>query len=127
MRILKNGRLSLKEKLLSIALKKTPSKVKRWAINKKIKAIGEVTELQFNPKNKDLYLEILLAGEKAPFELNIQNYAITNSKTPKMIVTKASTNRKWVSVLIDQYVIGKEFPLPTDKIDLIRDILEEKN
>lgn len=127
MKILKNGRLSFKEKLISVAIKKTPHKIKKWAINKKIKEFGEMTELRFDPKKRELYAKVLLAGEKEPFELAVHNYEITKSGTPGIMVNKATTNRKWVSVLVDNYVVGKKFPLPEDKVDLIREILEEKS
>lgn len=115
---------TVKNKILKVALHKTPHNVKTWAINKKIKGYGEMLEFRLDPKNRTLFAKVLLAGESEPLEVSINKYQITDSESPSVVIHEASTNRKWLSALIDSFLIGKEFLVPKDKIALFRELLE---
>jgi len=86
----------------------------RTAINSKLRGIGEVTDLTIDTKNKSMRLRLELVGETEPIEVNVSEYYLRQSdRGSKITIDSATASRPWVDVALQQFVIGKSFPIPS--------------
>ncbi len=116
--------MSVKGKIVKAAFSVTPQKIKKWIVNKQIDGYGEMIEFRLDLKKRELYAKALLSGENEPIELHIQDYRLVeNSLGTCIIVEQCVANRQWITALMGQFVSGKEFPIPRDKFNLIKELL----
>lgn len=84
-----------------------------------------MVEIKFNPENRHLHARLELAGENDPITVEITDYEFEESDgTTKLIVKQAKVDREWIELLINDILIGKPINLPSDKVKLIRGILQ---
>ena len=110
------------------------SKAKDQAINAmakqiiggKIKRYAELQALRIDTTNHQILLRLKLAGESAPIEVEILRYDIrdTSDGGPALAVLEARADRVWLQNLLEDVVIGNEFPLPGQFAGLIRSLLQ---
>jgi hypothetical protein len=85
----------------------------RHALNKKLRHIGEITELSLNTKKCCVSLVIELAGEDEAVEIEIERYSIRrNENSASVVIEKASASREWLDAALEDFVIGRRFPIP---------------
>jgi hypothetical protein len=101
-----------------------PAGIPQWIINEKIRGFGKVLDLKFDPERKFLEGRILLAGEKEPVLVTVDDYEIRKSKDGiVLIVNNLAVDRPWIEILLRKLLIGKEMRIPKDKGGFILDIL----
>jgi hypothetical protein len=93
----------------------------RAAINSKLRGIGEVTDLTIDTRNKTLRVEVELIGENEPVVIHVTEYRLhTGNRGPLVTIERATTSREWLNVALQQFVIGKKFPIPPKVEPLLR-------
>jgi len=122
------------KKIIQSLIEKTPTKIKRKAVNSNIikdlvinplvKDYGEIIEFCLNAEKREIHIKVLLVGEKEPVELNIQGYdLIEDDENPCIVIKKCTTSRQWMTALSEKFLCGKELPIPKDKFALVKSIL----
>jgi hypothetical protein len=85
----------------------------RSAINSRLRGIGQVIELSIDTTRKTIRARLELLGESEPIDVDITSYRLrTNDRGTEVIIENATTSREWMNVALQQFVIGKSFPVP---------------
>jgi hypothetical protein len=101
-----------------------PSTVPRWVINERIRGFGEVIDLKFDPEKKLLQGSILLAGEKEPVLVTVDDYLLRRTAEGVVVVVNSiAVDRPWIEILLRKLLVGKELRIPMDKGGFILDLL----
>ena len=125
--------MSLRTKTIKILHKITSSKSTKFAINKEIGEFGKMLDLIFDKENRSIKLVIDLKGEDKPLEVNIEKYEIiseTKDKVDKEVSTSeikilsANSDKEWINAVINNFIVGKSFPIPEKYLNLIEEFLK---
>jgi hypothetical protein len=101
-----------------------PSTVPRWIINERIRGFGEVIDLKFDPEKKLLQGSVLLAGEKEPVLVTVDDYLLRRTADGVVVVVNSiAVDRPWIEILLRKLLVGKELRIPMDKGGFILDLL----
>lgn len=74
---------------------------------------GRVNDFKINSNDKKFKLNLTLKGETEPLEIFIDKYEIINKYDSDFLkITKISTSREWLNILINETVKEKEFKIP---------------
>ena len=93
----------------------------RAAINSRLRGIGEVTELAIDTKNKTIRARLQLLGETEPLDLHVTEYRLqTGNPGPRITIEHARASREWLNAALQQFVIGKTFPIPAKAEPLLK-------
>jgi len=85
---------------------------------------GKITDLGIDRDIHKLNVYILLKGEDIPIKLNIHKYEIIkNGLTTSFIIKEANSDRDWVNAIINNFILGKEFLVPSKIENYINDFL----
>lgn len=80
----------------------------------RIQRYGTLTELRIRSGEKTLAVEMLLAGEKEPIRIEVGRYRITGvSGAFKITLENVTASREWIQLLLEDFVTGKTFPIPS--------------
>jgi len=91
----------------------TNSTVFRAVLNQAIKSYGTVLAFKIDSKDRSFLIEVMMKGEKQPVRIEIDKYEfIQNSTNVSVIMYKINANREWMQVVMDTFILGKEFELP---------------
>ncbi len=116
--------MSIKSKLYKISYQIIPKFVLKSGINMYIREYGKMLEYSLDNKNKQIFIKVLLAGENEPIEVSINNYKIRKTDdTTFFISNDASSNKEWINALLRNLLVGKEFSIPPDEVELIDEFL----
>ena len=98
----------------------------RQIIGGKFKRYAELQSLRIDTANRQVLLQLKLAGETSAIEVEILRYDIrsTSEGDSVLAVIEARADRQWLQNLLEDVVIGKEFPLPQQFGGLIRSLLQ---
>jgi hypothetical protein len=93
-------------------------------VNPHIEKYGKVIELSLKPENKEIYAKVLPAGEDEPIDLNIQDYKLLDDEeSPSIVILKCTTSKEWLTALAQDFICGKEIPIPKDIFHWIKKVL----
>ena len=85
----------------------------RLAINKKLRSIGEMTELSIDTKNKRVSVRLELLGEQEPIDVDILRYSLKEKGgTTYITIEEATSSREWVTVALGEFVVGQDLAIP---------------
>ncbi len=80
----------------------------------RIQRYGTLTELRIRSGEKTLAVEMLLTGEKEPIRIEVGRYRITGvSGAFKITLENVTATREWIQLLLEDFVVGKTFPIPS--------------
>jgi len=80
----------------------------------RIQRYGTLTELRIRSGDKTLAVEMLLTGEKEPIRIEVGRYRITGvSGAYKITLDNVTSSREWIQLLLEDFVIGKAFSIPS--------------
>ena len=72
-----------------------------------------MTELSIDTKNKRVRVRLELLGEKEPIDVEILRYSLKEKgETTYITIEGATSSREWVTVVLRDFVVGQDFPLP---------------
>ena len=93
----------------------------RKAFNRKIQRYGTMLNLNLDSKNKSITLNVLLAGEESPLEIDIGRYDIVSQGDKYYLeINDVSTSRLWLNVLADETLNGEKIEIPSKIAKLLR-------
>ena len=93
-------------------------------LQKRLEPYGRLLDFALDSRHQSASLKILLKGEVEPVSVAIDQYILTSEGTAIYLTVKlASASRPWISQLIDDFLIGRRFPLPEKYNSAIRMLL----
>lgn len=102
----------------------TSSNSTRFVINLYIKEYGKLVELKIDNQNNKIAASILLNGDTVPIRLCVEKYQILNQENSATIeIIQASSDRPWINAIINNFVIGRKFNIPSGKVEFANDFL----
>ena len=85
----------------------------RVAINKKLRSIGQLTELSIDTKKKLVRVRLELLGENEPIDVEILRYSLKEKgDTTCITIEEATSSREWLTVALREFVVGQDLALP---------------
>jgi hypothetical protein len=97
------------------------SNLLKSVINKKIIRYGRMLNLNLDSKNKSITLNVLLAGEESPLEIDIGRYDIVNQNDKYYLeINEVSTSRLWLNVLAEETLNGEKIEIPSKIAKLLK-------
>ena len=103
----------------------TGSHFKLRKINKRIEEFGKMIKLEIDNKNKRAFTSIVLKGEDAPIELRVNNYEFQrHGDSAEVTIHQVSSDKPWVEAVLNNFVVGKPWPVPTKYVDVLETVLD---
>jgi hypothetical protein len=85
----------------------------RVAINRKLRSIGEMTELSIDTKKKQIRVRLELLGEKEPIDVEILRYSLKEEgKITYITIEEVTSSREWLTVSLREFVVGQDLAIP---------------
>ena len=79
----------------------------------RLEPYGCVSAFSLDSKNNRAALTILLKGETQPVTLDIREYVFAaDAQGAYLVVKQAITSREWLTVLVQDLLIGRRLPIP---------------
>jgi hypothetical protein len=83
------------------------------ALQQRLERYGRVMELRIDTRQSAAFLKLHLKGELEPVSVTIDAYEIQRDNDQTCVVLKqASASREWLSLVIQEMVIQRPFPIP---------------
>jgi hypothetical protein len=123
--------MSLKTRLVKIAINWTPRMMVLWVANIVLKGIAELTDYRIDLDARKAYVQSTLYGETEVIEIWLDGFAIvSDGETKTFIIEQARSNRPWLDNLLSHFV-GKAWKIPvipqlTAYIELIAELLKSE-
>ncbi len=88
----------------------------KMILSRYMEKYGTIMECSINTTGKSIDLSVLLKGETYPVTVTINQYEIREQNGKSyFVVTKASSSKPWLSVLLDVWITGKSIlEIPAD-------------
>jgi hypothetical protein len=78
-----------------------------------LKPYGTLTQLKLDTTARTIEAELELKGEAQPVQLQVREYELCEQDGRATVVLKdVHTSREWLTTLMGNFVVGKEFTLP---------------
>lgn len=88
--------------------------IAKRGIGAKISRYGELSVFGLNSREKTITAQIQLTGEKEPIDIIVSAYHLVEEQDQlHLVIDAASCSRVWLNNLIDDFIIGTAFPLPS--------------
>jgi hypothetical protein len=80
----------------------------------RIERYGRLLDLRIHSRARSLSAVVLLAGEREEIAVEVGKYRIVGERGAHgVIVERASASREWIQMLLEDFVIGRRFPIPS--------------
>jgi len=84
----------------------------KYYLNKKIKGIGEITDLFIDTPQRQLSLSINLKGEDSPIQVLVHNYEVINIKGKNYIkINRFECSKEWINLIALKWAPDLKFPV----------------
>jgi hypothetical protein len=104
--------MSIKSKLVKIAIKLTPNRLIIWGANFVLKGIAELLVFNFDVDARTLYVQTRLYGEENTIDVTLEDFALFNDgESYRFIIYHAHSDRPWLNNVLAR-VIGKAWKIP---------------
>jgi hypothetical protein len=91
----------------------TISAAARFAVNARLRGIGQMTELSIDTKNRRILARLELIGEAEPIEIEIVRYTLrTKENVTTLTIEEATASRPWIATAFQEFVIGETLTIP---------------
>ena len=98
----------------------TNGAVVKKIINSYIQEYGKVLELTIEPKNKYIYLHILLNGESEAVEISVTDYSFNDNT---LIIHQASCTKQWIEAILKNFIVNEAFVIDDEYAHHIKEFL----
>jgi hypothetical protein len=89
------------------------SLIAEQVLQKYLEPYGRLLGFALNTRQSRASLKVLLNGEAEPIMIDILEYELIQDATGTYVTVKqAKTSRDWLSALVQQFLIGRRFPIP---------------
>ena len=83
-------------------------------VNDKFGQYGDITDCSIDTKVNKVVVQALLKGERERVTINLEKYEIEREGEVSYIVLKRfSSSREWVTLLLNRFLMGKRYKLPS--------------
>jgi hypothetical protein len=104
--------LGIKEKLMAGKDVAVSSSIK-GVVNLVIKEFGKMLDLRLDSKNKRIFAEVELLGEKEPVSIEVGEYELVERDGKSFLVVKdLSASREWLDIVLKNHFNTYELELP---------------
>lgn len=80
----------------------------------KIDRYGRLTDLRIHSRERRIYVEVLLSGEKEEISIEVTRYRISGKSGEHQItLEEVACSRQWLQLLLEDFLIGKPLPVPS--------------
>jgi hypothetical protein len=87
--------------------------VAQKVLRQKLEPFGELLDFQLQSRQQSARLKVLLKGESEPISVLVDQYQVTQERgETAVVVAKATASREWITRLLQEFVVGKRFPIP---------------
>lgn len=115
--------MSYKSYLVKTLVNITPNCLTLWVVNKKLKDVAVLTDLEINFDDRRIYTEMTLAGEQESAEVLLEDIRVIKNGDSSMLVVKhVKSNRVWIDTLLSRVVVGREVKIPDSKVELVGEL-----
>lgn len=119
--------MSYKTSLIKLVINNTPTKVVLWAVNRKLKGIGELTDFSFNTNDRKLVVQVMLEGEVGPIELLLEKFiVVSNGESGHLVIQHVKSNRPWIDTILNEHLVDREWRIPDSKVAFVQELFESK-
>jgi hypothetical protein len=85
----------------------------RFAVNKRLRGIGQMTELSIDTKKRRIRVRLELVGEAEPIEVDIVKYNLkTKDNVTNLTIEEATASRPWLAAALEEFVVGETLSIP---------------
>ena len=85
----------------------------RFAVNARLRGIGQMTELSIDTKKRRLLVRLELVGEAEPIEIEVGRYNLkTKENITKLTIEEATASRPWIAAALQEFVVGETLSIP---------------
>ena len=123
--------MSIKSRLVKMAIKLTPNLLIIWVSNIILKGIAELTEFNFDLEARKVYVQTRLYGEKETIEVFLEDFAVfSEGDSYRFIIHQAKSDRPWLNNLL-AHITGKAWKIPAipqlmAQLELLTELLNTK-
>ena len=120
--------MSIKSRLVKMAIKLTPNLLIIWVSNIILKGIAELTEFNFDLEARKVYVQTILYGEKEAIEICLEDFAVfSEGDSYRFIINQAKSDRPWLNNIL-AHITGKAWKIPaipqlTPQLELLTELL----
>jgi hypothetical protein len=93
----------------------------RRLLNARVDAFGEVTDVLLDTGRRRAQVRLALRGEAIPIDLDIRKYEFEHvSGGDCLTIVDVVASREWLTVALQQFIVGRRFHLSTNAAALAR-------
>jgi hypothetical protein len=82
----------------------------RRALNTRLDAFGEITDLSLDAANRRARFRLALHGEREPIDVEVRGYCVERADEGDWLsVDDAVASRQWLTAALHQFVVGRRF------------------
>lgn len=82
-------------------------------LQKRFERYGTMIEIKIESRQSTASVTLLLRGEREPVTINIERYELgENASGNYFTVRQATASREWLTLLLQDFLLNKEFPIP---------------
>lgn len=85
---------------------------------------GQLTALKLNSQEKSIEATVALKGEREPVSLRLEDYELVQENgVAYLVVQRVTTSREWLTVLAQDFAVGRRFKLPPEAASVMAQCL----
>lgn len=93
-------------------------------LQKKLERYGRLMEFKLDSRQNTASLKLLLKGETDPVSVWVEEYRVLeNAAGNSVVVKRARASREWITLLMEDVLLGKCFPIPEKYASVTRMLL----
>ncbi len=109
---------------------RTPGKLKSWLqdhkdstvsfvlekfLRKKLERYGRLQGFKIESRSAQAFITLVLHGEAEPVTVWIDEYHLISHRDGISVsIAKARASREWLTLLVQDFLIGRAFPIPAE-------------
>ncbi|GEM_PF-471656 len=91
---------------------------------RRVAPYGNMQNLSIDSTQKTIHFEISLRGETQPIAIDIEQYELIHEGLQTFFLAKkARASREWLQAAIDQFAVGRKWPVPEQWVSLLKVVL----
>ena len=104
--------MSIKTKIIKLAIKMTPDVLVIWVANLVMKGIAKLIEFNFDLEQRRLHVKTQLYGEADTIEVWVEDFMIvSDGEKYEFLIVQAHSDRPWLTNILSR-IVGKAWKIP---------------
>lgn len=93
-------------------------------VQKRLERYGTVNDLKIDSRRQSASIQLLAKGEVEPILLTVEKYLVTQDSSGSFVtIQNARASREWLTLLLEDVVLGKSFPIPEEYASYVKLVL----